>query len=81
MRFVYWFVKEHGKSFVKEVKDFQLLIAVLVLSAALYFGLQEMKPTTEFDACINSLMSIPDFNYTSQQELAFRMACSPYGSR
>ena len=67
------------------IKNYQILIAGLAISVALYFGLyfglQEMKPTTEFDACINSLMSIPDFNYTSQQELAFRMACSPYGSR
>ena len=59
--------------------DYQILVAGLAISAALYLGLKEMKPMTEFDACVNSFMSIPDFDYTSQSELLFRIACTPSG--
>ena len=61
------------------VKDYQVLLAGLVISAALYSGLKKIKPMTEFDACVNSFMSIPDFNHTSKTALAFRFSCTPSG--
>jgi len=40
------------------IKNYQILIARLAISLALYFGLREMKPTTEFDACVEHLESL-----------------------
>ena len=40
------------------IKSYQILIAGLAISLALYFGLRELKPTTEFDACVEHLESL-----------------------